>query len=209
MPGYESVSVNLFTRVRSAVSCRYFVQLGIFGQVGRLAAVGPAFDRGDRVVCRTARGMELGRILATEESDAGTSAASESDGEVLRRMTETDQLLQARIESHRDRALYACERALDARGIDVGLIDVEHLFDGGSLYFYFLGAEDPRLAEVTAELAEAYETKVNFRRFAERLATGCGPGCGTAEKAGGCGSGGCSSCGLTGGCAVREAKTSS
>jgi len=153
--------------------------------------------------------MELGRILAPEEAEVGPTAASETDGEVLRRMTDTDQLLQARIESHRDRALHACERALDARGIDVGLIDVEHLFDGGSLYFYFLGAEDPRLAEVTSELAEAYETKVKFRRFAERLATGCGPDCGTAEKAGGCGSSGCGSCGLTTGCAVRETKASS
>jgi hypothetical protein len=67
-------------------------------------------------------------------------------------------------------------------------MDVEHLFDGQSLVFYFLGPHDPRLETITAELAEVYEAKVQFRSFADAVNVGCGPGCGTSEAiGGGCG----------------------
>ncbi len=187
----------------------YFVQLGLFGHVGRLGAVAGRFGRGERVVCRTERGLELGRILSSDDRPDESDGADRPplDGTILRRMAETDHLLQARIETRRDAALAACEREIERRGLDVRLIDVEHLFDGASLYFYFLGTPDERLEALTHELAETYETKVRFRQFAERLATGCGPGCGTESKGGGCGTGGCSTCG-SGGCSVRSLKSS-
>jgi len=183
----------------------YFVQLGLFGHVGRLAAAAGRFGRGERVVCRTERGLELGRILSIDDRPDESEGAA-IDGTILRRMAETDHLLQARIETRRDAALAACEREIERRGLDVRLIDVEHLFDGASLYFYFLGTPDERLEALTRELAETYETKVRFRQFAERLATGCGPGCGTEAKGGACGTGGCSTCG-SGGCSVRSLKS--
>ena len=36
-------------------------------------------------------------------------------------------------------------------------MDVEHLFDGRSLFFHFLGDVPPEVEAVTQELAEAYE----------------------------------------------------
>jgi hypothetical protein len=52
---------------------------------------------------------------------------------------------------------------------------------------------------MTQQLAATYETAVEFRQFAETLAQGCGPGCGTEEAKG---QGGCSSCTT---CAVASA----
>ena len=52
----------------------------------------------------------------------------------------------------------------------------------------------PELDALTAELAEVYEAKAQFRKFAETLTAGCGPHCGTEAEGGGCGSGGCSTC---------------
>ena len=80
-------------------------------------------------------------------------------------------------------------------------MDVEHLFDGQSLYFYFLGEVTPELDAITGELAEIYETKVQFRKFAETLVKGCGPDCGTEDAAGnGCGTGGCATCAAASAC---------
>ena len=59
--------------------------------------------------------------------------------------------------------------------------DVEHLFDGAGLFFYFLGEVPAEAEHFTQQLAEQYETTVEFRKFAETLAEGCGPGCGTEE----------------------------
>ena len=47
-------------------------------------------------------------------------------------------------------------------------MDVEHLFDGQSLYFYFLGEVQPEWESLTTELAATYEAKVRFQPFAER-----------------------------------------
>jgi hypothetical protein len=64
-------------------------------------------------------------------------------------------------------------------------MDVEQLFDGRTLAFYFLGEITPEIEAMTEELAELYEAQVQVRKFADTLTTGCGPGCGT-EEAGGC-----------------------
>jgi hypothetical protein len=75
-------------------------------------------------------------------------------------------------------------------------MDVEHLFDGHTLVFYFLGEISAELAEMTSELAELYEAHVQVRRFAEAVTEGCGPGCGTETAAG------CKTC--ASGCAVAS-----
>lgn len=165
--------------------------------VGRFAAVDATrFPRGARVIVRTDRGLEIGEVL-TPPADGMADAAS--DGALLRGMTVEDELLAARLNKNRDAAYDACQARLDDLGLQVSLMDVEHLFDGQSLVFYFLGDTDPRLETITAELAEVYEAKVQFRSFAEAVTVGCGPGCGTEEATGG----GCTSCAT--GCAVAGA----
>jgi len=81
------------------------------------------------------------------------------------------------------------------------LMEVEHLFDGRTLLFYFLGDMTPELELLTAELAELYETQVQFRRFTEAINDGCGPACGT-DAAQGCKT--CATgCPVAGACATR------
>ena len=166
----------------------HLVRVGQLGHIGRFTS-SVRYARGSRVLCRTRRGIEAGEVLALAGDGSG-----ESDGQLLRRMTTADELLLARLERHRDEAYAACAGMLRERGIPAVLMDVEHLFDGQSLYFYFLGEVTPELDQITGELAETYETKVQFRKFAEAVTAGCGPGCGTEASGAGCGSGGCSTC---------------
>lgn len=168
----------------------YFVRYGFGGYVGRFAAVdATAYPRGVRVICRTERGLEAGEVLGTDERPL-----EQHDGQLLRPLAVEDELLLDRLNRHRERAFEACQSLLAERQIPAMLLDVEHLFDGESLYFYFLGDPPPGLEQLTHELAELYEQKVEFRRFADSLHEGCGPGCGTEEAENGCQSGGCQSC---------------
>lgn len=178
----------------------YLVRVGLFGQVGRFAAVdGMVYPRRARVICRTARGTELGDVLAQDGSDS-----AQVDGTVLRHVTVEDQLLLARLEKHQSQAFVACERLLRERDLPAVLMDVEHLFDGRSLYFYFLGEVTPAVDALTTELAAVYDAEVQFHRFAQTLTEGCGPGCGTAEASGqGCATGGCGSCAVASACGPR------
>ena len=171
----------------------------MLGQVGRFHVVdGAGHARGTRVVCRTRRGLEVGEILSYIE----TPTEGAGDGSVLRRVTVEDDLLLTRLERNKDDAYAACQDLLAERGISALLMDVEHLFDGRSLYFYFLGEVTPEVEALTAELAETYGTSIALQKFADTLEQGCGPGCGTEEAAGqGCGtSGGCSTCAVVAAC---------
>jgi PSP1-like protein len=177
---------------------QHFVRVGVLGSVGRFAAADrQRLARGARVICRTARGLEVGQVLSAAEA----ADVKPCDGTVLRRVTVEDDLLIARLEKNRDEAFAACTQRLTQLDCPAVLLDVEHLFDGQSLYFYFLGDTTPQLDALTSELAEVYEAKAQLQKFAETLTAGCGPNCGTDEAAG-CGST-CGSCAVSGACGTR------
>ena len=180
------------------MSRHHYVRLGLMGNVGRFTSVDAvAYPRTTRVILRTSRGLETGEVLgpADEPQARGTS-----DGSILRGMTVEDELLEARLDKNRQKALDACVARLAERNIRATLLDVEHLFDGRSLFFYFLGEVTPDVEAITTELAEVYDAAAQFRKFSETLAEGCGPGCGTEEAPA---HGGCTLCATA--CAVAGA----
>jgi cell fate regulator YaaT (PSP1 superfamily) len=180
---------------------QHYVRIGLLGSVGRFAAAdAERYPRGSRVVCRTQRGLEVGEVL----SPLDDAREGPDDGALLRRVTVEDDLLLARLEKNREQAYRACSDRLIERGIGAVLVDVEHLFDGQSLYFYFLGETTPELDTLTSELAELYEAQVQFRKFTETLTAGCGPGCGTEDAENGCASGACSTCAVMSACGTRR-----
>lgn len=154
------------------------------------------YHRDQRVICRTARGLEWGIVICDVDPPA-------ADGDLLRVVGGEDELILDRLERFRDRAFIACNDLLSQRKLPGTLVDVEHLFDGESVFFYFLGAVDRRVDALTEELAATYDRKVKFRQFAQALSEGCGPQCGTKES--GCSAGGCGSCALSGGCGSKRA----
>jgi cell fate regulator YaaT (PSP1 superfamily) len=173
----------------------HLVRVGAMGQVGRFAPVdGTVFDRGRRVIVRTPRGLELGEVLAAPP----LAAEGWSDGPILRLATIEDELLSARLLKNRDEAFLAVTNEIHEQGLSVCLIDVEHLFDGRHLVFYFLGEQPVELEPLLADLAARYDAHAQVRQFAEALTTGCGPDCGSHEAEGhGCGS--CATgCGVAG-----------
>jgi len=175
----------------------HLVRVGALGHVGRFTAVDAVrYPRGASVVVRTGRGLELGEVL-TPPGDAVDDVAG--DGSILRGVTVEDRLLEARLEKNRRAAYEACAARVAELGLPAVLMDVEHLFDGQKLLFYFLGDVTAELESLTDELAETYETHAQFRRFSDAVAEGCGPACGTESATG------CKTC-VTG-CAVAAACT--
>ncbi len=169
----------------------HLVRVGVLGNIGRFVSVDAVvYPRGSRVICRTPRGLELGQVL-TQVAAAGQRGTA--DGSLLRGVTVEDELLIGRLQRNRDEAYQACRSWLDEHPPTATLIDVEHLFDGQSLYFYFLGEVTPELEAEVDVLAARYDAEVRFSDFAAAVESGCGPDCGTAAGAG-CGELGCSTC---------------
>ena len=175
----------------------HLVRVGAMGQVGRFQAVDAVcYARRTQVVVRTRRGLEIGEVLASSPSSPDNTTV---DGAILRRLTVEDRLLEERLEKHRQAAYEACAVLLRDKDI-AATLEVEHLFDGQGLIFYFLGEVTPELETYTAALAEEYEAKVQFRKFTETLIEGCGPDCGTEAAAGQGGCDSCSGCAVVGAC---------
>ncbi|MCG8448706.1 MAG: PSP1 domain-containing protein [Pirellulales bacterium] len=175
----------------------HLVRYSLLGQIGRFVSTDATrYPRCSRVIVRSRRGLEVGEVVAEPLSGETTT---EVDGQILRCMTVEDDLLEARLNKHRHEAFHACSAILQENNVEVSLMDVEHLFDGSGLFFYFLGEVPPEAERYTSQLAATYETTVQFRKFAETLAEGCGPGCGTEAAMG---QGGCESCTT---CAVASA----
>lgn len=176
---------------------QHLIRIGSQGHIGRFSSVDATqYPRNTSVVIRTERGLETGEVLAFSDEGA------EADGIILRRMTTEDELLAARLHQNKHRAIEACSRRLAELDVDATLLDVEPLFDGRRVYFYFLGSVPDEIEQVTDELAELYEAKVEFRKFAETLTNGCGPDCGTESAAGGCVT--CVTCAVASACHSKD-----
>ena len=172
----------------------YFVRLGSAGDIHRATALAP-LQRGQQVVLRTPRGLEVGEVSAPcrQLSEADEVAARRL--KVIRPVSSTDQLVIDRLQQHKTEALLACRKALQQAGSDAVLLDIDHLLDGGTLIMQFLSPADSIAQSIVDQVAQDYEQIIQSEQLAEKISTGCGPDCGT-ESGGGCGTGGgCQSCG--------------
>ena len=176
----------------------YLVRVGAMGHIGRFTPADAFhYDRGRRVIVRTQRGLEIGEVLAQVDSEAQV----EGDGPLLRAMTVEDDLLEQRLLKNRHEAFETCAARLEELQLPVQLMDVEHLFDGQTLMFYFLGDPPTDLPHLLDDLAERYDSRAQLSQFADTLTNGCGPSCGTEEGAG-CGTSCSTGCALSAMCST-------
>ncbi len=179
----------------------YLVRVGYQQEVIPIQAGVVQLDRGERIICRTARGIEMGEVLATTQPEYIECAAP---GTFIRKSRPEDQLLWRQLTSLSVDANVACQAFLKVKASPDVLLEVEPLIDGRTLYFHFLGSPSPETDLHVQELSEIYQKSVASSRFAALLEHGCGPGCGTKEKSG-CGTGGgCAVCAIAGGCTSKK-----
>jgi hypothetical protein len=177
----------------------YLVQYGRPGFVGRFRSA-LALTRGEKVVLRGARGVELGEVLVCADARFATKAAVD-EGEILRLATSEDE---TQADSFGSQSYTLLEQAT-ARGSELGLplafVDVEITLDGLAI----LHALPWDACDATALLDElAAQTGLTVRLLdLSRTTSADEPSSGGCGKSGcGSGSGGCSSCGTGGGCST-------
>ncbi|OYP38124.1 hypothetical protein [Rhodopirellula sp. MGV] len=172
----------------------YFIRLGALAEIRVASALLP-LRRADRVVVRTPRGIEIGEVSAPCPAET-QARLGEVVCRIVRPTTESDEILVRRLEKYRGEAVDACRQQLSAAGSRSVLLDVDQMFDGGTIVMQFLGEVDEIADSIAKEITEQYENVVKTNHLSELLSEGCGPGCGTGDgcgTTGGCGTA-CSSC---------------
>ena len=84
------------------------------------------YARGDAVVVRTDRGLELGEILCETTPRAVALLAEPTHGQIVRRMAEQDHAELDRIRGAEVQEFESCNRFIAQRRLQMELVDVEH-----------------------------------------------------------------------------------
>jgi cell fate regulator YaaT (PSP1 superfamily) len=127
-----------------------------------------SYARGDEVVVRTDRGQELGAVLCPASPRAMGLLSEPTRGRILRKLTEHDRRERHRLRQLEQRELETCERFVAARKLQMALVDVEHLFGGERIIFYFLAEKRVDFRELVKDLAREYQTRIEMRQIGVR-----------------------------------------
>jgi hypothetical protein len=185
-------------------AAEYLVSYGSTGEFGRFRPVtAVACGRGDRVVVRSHRGLELGVLLCPATPGHARFLPNTTVGQLLRTAGPDDERAADRM-AERAGELFADARRLTAElSLPLEVVDVEVLLDGEQALLHHLhwGEFDER--ELVSALVRRHGLRVRLHSLRtagepEEAEHGCGrPDCGRKEGGGcsTCGSGGCSTCG--------------
>jgi len=89
-------------------------------------------------------------------------------GQIVGVMTEEDHV-QARASQAKEQAAFLrCQEFIQERKLQMDLVDVEHLFGGERLVFYFLAEKRVDFRELVKDLAREYRTHIEMRQIGVR-----------------------------------------
>jgi cell fate regulator YaaT (PSP1 superfamily) len=150
------------------MASHWIVRHGAMRLLGEFEADEADVRRSDEVVVRTQRGLELGQVLCPSSPRAVELIGDLLHGKVLRRMTDKDRSERARLHDRERSELATCSQFVERRKLQMDLVDVEHLFGGERIIFYFLAEKRVDFRELVKDLAREFHTRIEMRQIGVR-----------------------------------------
>jgi cell fate regulator YaaT (PSP1 superfamily) len=146
----------------------WIVRHGAMRFLGTFDADHEGYARGHDVLIRTERGLEVGQILCPATAAAVELIAEPTRGRIVRLLTEHDRAERVQLREREERELETCARFVQQRRLQMELVDVEHLFGGERIIFYFLAEKRVDFRELVKDLAREYQTRIEMRQIGVR-----------------------------------------
>ncbi len=150
------------------MSAPWIVRHGAMRFLGEFDPEQSVYARGDEVIVRTERGQEIGTVLCPTSSRAMELLSEPTRGRILRKMNDRDRQERARLKQLEQQEMETCERFVQRLKLQMELVDVEHLFGGERIIFYFLAEKRVDFRELVKELAREYQTRIEMRQIGVR-----------------------------------------
>lgn len=149
---------------------RYIVRHGAMRFLGDYEAADEysIYHRGEAVIVRSPRGLEAGEVLCASSPEAVAAIPEPTTGEIVRRMTEFDRQRLARIQSDKGRQFDIAVKHITSLRLPMQLVDVEQLFGGERIVFYFLADHRIDFRELVKRLAGELPTRIELRQIGVR-----------------------------------------
>ncbi len=150
------------------MAMQWIVRHGAMRFLGEFDPDGGTYARTAEVVVRTERGLELGEVLCPSNPRSLGLIAEPTHGRIVRTLTDEDRAARDRLRDLEHRELETCTRFVRERRLQMELVDVEHLFGGERLVFYFLAEKRVDFRELVKDLAREYQTRIEMRQIGVR-----------------------------------------
>jgi len=157
------------TRNRPSNVPKYIVRHGVMRYLGVFTPRGrDTYARGDQVIARTPRGLEAGEVLCEATDEAISRLVEPTQGQILRQMTCDDERDLRKMFEQERREYDICQREIDRLGLEMKLVDVEHLYGGERVVVYYLAESRVDFRELVKLLAAEFQTRIEMRQIGVR-----------------------------------------
>ncbi|HJN08276.1 MAG TPA: regulatory iron-sulfur-containing complex subunit RicT [Pirellulaceae bacterium] len=148
---------------------KYVVRFGSMRTLGVLSTRGgDRYARGNQVVARTKRGLEVGNVLCEATSQALSTIKDPTHGQILRSLTAEDVNEHSHIQSQEPSEFETCNRVVKELDLDMELVELEHLFGGERIVIYYLAEQRVDFRELVKTLAAELQTRIEMRQIGVR-----------------------------------------
>ena len=168
---YQKSSLDSNPPANAGVSMsKYVVRFGVMRALGVMSARGKdrSFARGARVVVRTRRGLETGEVLCEAGEDVAGTLDSSSQGDILREMGSDDDNELSHMKAQERTEFEICQKYVRKLGLEMELVDLEHVFGGERIVVYYLAEHRVDFRELVRQLAGEFQTRIEMRQIGVR-----------------------------------------
>ncbi len=127
-----------------------------------------AYARGDQVIARTKRGLEIGEVLCEATEESLNNPRPLEQGEIIRAMSSTDASEISHMENQTITEFEKCQEHVRTLGLDMELVDIERIFGGERIVVYYLSEHRVDFRELVRCLAREFQTRIEMRQIGVR-----------------------------------------
>ncbi|MFN0198500.1 MAG: stage 0 sporulation family protein [Planctomycetaceae bacterium] len=149
---------------------QYVVRYGTTRFIGEFSTRNPEdVPRNSSVIIRTERGVEWGIVLSpASDRTREYLGRKEADGKIMRLATVEDRNFHEETRQREQDEFQGCSEMIHERRLNMQLVDVEHLFGGERVVFYYLAEDRVDFRELVKDLAKRFKTRIEMRQIGVR-----------------------------------------
>jgi len=153
-----------------SVTDSYIIRYGSVRNVAEFSSRSQrSYRRGDEVIVKSDRGVEWGDVLCeTSQRSREYLGATEAKGRILREVSDEDRRSLEELQSHAREKFEGCCEMIRERRLQMTLVDVEPIFGGERLIFYYLAEQRVDFRELVKSLAKRFRTRIEMRQIGVR-----------------------------------------
>lgn len=148
---------------------KYLIRHGVMRFLGEFECPSDlSVRRKDNVIIRTERGQEIGEVLCPATPQTVAAIPDPTRGDILRILAPEDQIKIAHLKEVERKEFLVGQQLIAQCRLLMQLVEVEHLFGGERIIFYFISEQRVDFRELVRQMAREFHTRIELRQIGVR-----------------------------------------